>query len=370
MKYTSTQLQLFTAVKTLSKIATKNTSLPILKTVKMSISGNNLTLSATNLDIGAVISLPVKDSEDGECAVDVSVLLSYLSLIPGKTKVEVGLEDNHLIIRSEKGVARITLLDVGDFPEIPETNEGEAYMINFKSQDFVDGIRSVVFSCSNSTIRPELASVYIYQDGGDLVFVATDTFRLSEKRVKGKSSSEIGPILIPAKVANEVIKIVSGEESDIDVWVEDGQITIKTEDIRIVARTISGNFPEYKQIIPTSKDTEVVLLKDDVAAALKASTIFSDKFNQINISVNPNDKKVVFEAKNTTAGENSFDMSGSVVGDPISLNFNYGYFNDVMPVLKSDSIEFSFSGPGKPVVVRDRGGKDYLYLVMSMSKNS
>lgn len=368
MKYTSTQNQIYGAIKTLSKIATKNTTLPILKTIKLEIINNVLILNATNLDVGAVITLPVKDSVDGKCAVDASIFLSYLSLIPVKSKIEIENTEGHLVIRSEKGVAKITTVDVSDFPEIPQSISGGANKIKIKASHFIEGIKSVVFSCAVSAMRPELASVYIYPKENTLTFVATDTFRLAEKTIK-TGSIDLEPMLIPAKVAQEIVKLFADEGGDIELLVEEGQITLEIDSLRVVARTIAGNFPDYQQIIPKDTLTEVTILKDELQGALRAATIFSDKFNQITIKVDVESKKMIFDAKNSTAGENSFDINGSIKGESVALNFNYNYFSEVLSVLSSDSIYFVFNGPGKAVVIKEKGGNDFLYLVMPMSKN-
>jgi DNA polymerase III sliding clamp (beta) subunit (PCNA family) len=43
-------------------------------------------------------------------------------------------------------------------------------------------------------MKPELSSIYIYSDDDAAVFVATDSFRLAEKKVKMKNAKDIGSL--------------------------------------------------------------------------------------------------------------------------------------------------------------------------------
>jgi DNA polymerase III sliding clamp (beta) subunit (PCNA family) len=110
------------------------------------------------------------------------------------------------------------------------------------------------------------------------------------------------------------------------------------------------------------------VLKDDLQNALRASTIFSDKFNQVTITVLPDKEVVTLDTKNAMSGENTYKIHSGVEGEEISLNFNYSYFNDVLSTIKSDSINLLFNGVGKPVVIKDEG-HGFLYLIMPMSKS-
>jgi len=367
MKFTITHNKILESVRTLAKIATKNTSLPILKNIKMEVLGATLTMNATNLDVGVTIRVPVKDAEDGVCVVDATVFLSYIGLLPQKTKISIEKVGEHVVISSERGVAKFTTVEAADFPEIPQISNAEANRVTMKTLDFVGGIRSVVFSCAFSAMRPELSSVYIYKNEDELVFVATDTFRLAEKRIS-MDSVDIEPVLIPSKVAQEIVKLFGESEGDISVCFEDGQVSIQNDDLTAIARTVSGVFPDYKQIIPTDSLTCAAVLKGDLQNALRASTIFSDKFNQVTLTVLPEKEIVVLDTKNVVSGENTYNIHSGIEGEEVSLNFNYSYFNDVMSTIKSDSINLLFNGKGKPVVIRDEDHK-FLYLIMPMSKN-
>jgi len=71
------------------------------------------------------------------------------------------------------------------------------------------------------------------------------------------------------------------------------QISFSSDGIYLTSRIIDGVFPDYRQIIPKEFKTEAVVLKQDLLNALKLSNIFSDKFNQVNLTIKPKEK--IFE---------------------------------------------------------------------------
>ena len=98
--------------------------------------------------------------------------------------------------------------------------------------------------------------------------------------------------------ALEKVKVVFGDYSgDVKVCFNKNQISISSDGIYLTSRIIDGNFPDYRQIIPKEFKTDVVVLKQDLLNALKLSNIFSDKFNQVNLLINPKGK--VFRLSNS-----------------------------------------------------------------------
>jgi DNA polymerase-3 subunit beta len=102
-----------------------------------------------------------------------------------------------------------------DFPTIPTIEDGKVCKINTK--ELQNGIKSVIYSASTSSVKPELASVYVYSNEENLIFVSTDSFRLAEKIIKTKKKVDLSGVLIPAKNAADLLKIVEGIEEDVEL---------------------------------------------------------------------------------------------------------------------------------------------------------
>jgi len=353
------------ALMTVDRITGKNLTLPVLGSVLWVATGKTLKLRATNLNIGIEVEIPVKIEKEGVVAIRSDILSSLFSILSGDSIVSFEMINDNLSVKTKTNTIILKSIPSDDFPTIPII-EGE--VLNISVKKFLEGVKSVYYSASVSEIKPEIGSVYIYPEEDMLVFAATDSFRLAEKKVKIKQKLSFGGILIPFKNTLEIIKVFDGIDEDIKITLQKNQISFSTSNIYLTTRVVDGAFPDYKQIIPKNNTTEAVLLKQDFISSLKISNIFSDKFNNITFSVKPEEKVFEIEAKNTDIGENITLISGALTGENITLNFNYKYIIDCFLSINTDSIVLIFNGNNRPMIIKPIGDSSFMYLVMPMNR--
>ena len=348
------------------KISNKGGSNPILKCVFMEAKGSTLTLRATNLDLGIEATLPVKIEEGGSIAVSGAILGNFISLLDKEKSLKFEKKEDSLQVSSERASSSFKLYSQDEFPIIPHVSAEKSFSI--ASKDLIKGLKSVSYSASLSTIKPELASVYIYPEEESLVFVATDSFRLAEKKIKTKIKLDFDQILIPFKNVSDIIRVLEEKDEIIEVSFDKNQVSFTSEDFYLVSRVIEGTFPSYKQIIPKESKTEVVVLKQDFLNTLKIAHVFSDSFNRVTFIVSPSAKTLEIKTKNNDIGENITKISASLSGEDIQISFNYKNIFDCFQSIDADSISLSFDGLNKAMIMRGVGDKTFFYLVMPMNK--
>jgi DNA polymerase III subunit beta len=368
MNIECSQEKLKEAIGYMDRIANKHMTLPVLSCLLFDASEkNSLMIKATNLDLGIEVSLPVKTNETGIIAVPSATINSFLiNSIGDEKNVILETAQGNLKIKTAHNSGVIKTQSPDDFPSIPRISSENTFTLH--AGDFVKGLKSVWYSSSLSSVKPELSSVYIYCEGEFVVFVATDSFRLAEKKVKIKKSKDFGQILLPYKNIPDVIRILEKINDEVEVGLDKNQISFTYKGIYLISRVIDGVFPDYKQIIPKSHTTEVILLKQDFINTLKLSNVFSDKFNQINIKVDPGSKKCEIRTKNNDVGENVSTLDAAITGDSIDINFNYKYIIDCFQSVDSDSVTLSFSGLNKPLIITPVSDTSFRYLVMPMNR--
>jgi len=281
-------------------------------------------------------------------------------------KLVLETKDNNLKISSNKNSVVIKCMSAEDFPSIPKLNNVKSIKIN--SHDLIAGFKSVWYSASNSNIKPELSSVYVFKDDSSLVFVSTDSFRLAEKKVNTKTPVDFPHTLIPYKNVSEIIKLFDDYNGDINVVFEKNQAAFITDDMYLVSRLIDGTFPDYKQIIPKTFSSTATVLKNDLINSIKTSNIFSDSLNQVKLKVDVKNKSLNIESKNNDVGESKESINASISGEDIELNFNSKYIIDCIQSIPSDSLTLNFGGSGKPLAINGSTDKSFLYIVMPMNR--
>ncbi len=348
------------------RITGKNLSLPILNSILLIAQGKTLKIRATNLSLGIEIEIPAKINKEGIVALKGEILSSLFSNLPKDEIVSLELRNENLAVKTRNSSILIKSYPHDDFPTIPMVSEN-CFM--FGAEKLVDGLKSVYYSAATSDIKPEFSSVYIYSSDNSIFFVATDSFRLAERKIKSKGQN-IFPTqtLIPLKNVTEIIRLFSDTNLDLKICANKNQISFSTEGIYLTSKLIDGIYPDYKQIIPKECGTEVITLKQDLLSALKVVNIFSDKFNQINLIVEPKEKRLELFSKNTDVGENKTAVAGALSGEGVELSLNYRYFLDCFQSISSDSINLRLNGPNRPMVVRGVSDESFMYLIMPMNR--
>lgn len=367
MQLTTNRDELGKVLGTLLRIVNPSALLESLRGVRLEVTGGVLSIHATNLEIGVRVQLACTDTQDGAMLINPRTLLDSIKYSSAST-VTLAQNDTNLTITLSSGTTTIKSLNDTDFPVIPITDTD--LPITLKTNGFISGVRSVLYAVSKSVIKPELASVYLWQDGGELVFVATDSFRLAEKRVAQTLGDDTdATLLIPQKNVQDLVGILEQLEVDtLYAGIEKDQLTLGTDSMRIVVRTLDSAFPDYQKILPKDPTTEATLLKKDLSQILKKTGTFSDKFNKILITATQENSGITIRTANQDVGEMNDTVQAVIEGEDTQVSINHQYLSDCLQSIESDSVVLSFYGVGKPIIVRGVGDKSFTYLVMPMNR--
>ncbi|MBP9748308.1 MAG: DNA polymerase III subunit beta [Candidatus Pacebacteria bacterium] len=347
------------------RITGKNLTLPVLNSILLIASSKSLKLRSTNLSLGIEVEVPAKVEKEGIVAISGATLGGIFSNISPNDNVFLEESNGNLVIKTKKNQIKLKCQPHDDFPTIPRV-AGSIFEI--ESKKFMDGIKAVYYSSSPSDIKPEISSVFVYSNEDNLVFVSTDSFRLAEKKIKIKKIEEISGILIPFKNISEILRIFGDLAGSIEVCFNKNQISFQAGGVYLTSRVIDGVFPDYRQIIPRNSETTATVLKQDLLNALKLSNIFSDKFNQINLSITPKEKAFELSSLNNDVGENKTYLDAALEGKEVSLSFNYKYFLDCFQSITTDSVLIKLSGASLPIVISPVSDPSFTYLIMPMNR--
>lgn len=366
MKVNCLKKDLIKAVDITSKIISSKPTLPVLSCVLIEVDERKVNIKSTNLEFSIETSFSADIKSQGKVAVPASVLIRILKTIRSDSNISLSLDGDTLTLDTKDGKTTIKTLNIDEFPKIPQPEVKEKYSLDVNL--IINGIRAVAQSASLSVIKPELSAVYIYYEDDSLVFAATDQFRLSEKKMKFKINKEIPPVIIPISNANELVHVLENINGEVDLYIEENQISIKTDSLYATSRIIDGSFPDYKTIIPKETTTEVIILKSDLANCLQKMQIFADKFGKTNLHVYPNKKTFTASAHNSDLGEVFDSPEATLKGEDLDIAFNHKYLSDAIGPINADSVSLSFAGIGKPLIIRGIGDASFTYLVMPMNR--
>jgi len=364
MHITVDTLELKEKLDLVGRVSTKHVTLPVLQCVVFETTEKTCVLKATNLEIGIETEITAKITEAGSVAVPATTLIQIINLHTQK-EVTLKVEDNSLVVEGAGSETTLKSIPHEEFPTIPRlTTEGQ--VVN--NSLFSLGIKTTAFAASQSSIKPELGSVYIFQKKEQsLTFVTTDSFRLMEKTVPQKGVVFTDSILLPQKNAVELARVCDMKDSDPVCRVNENQFSLEFSDgVYITSRLTTGSFPDYEQIIPKEYVTHSTLVKNDLSHAFKKTNIFLNKFFQVGVHVTTD--SITVSANSGEVGTTTESVRASTEGDELTLSFNQRYVSEPLSHISDDSIVLHMAGIGRPMVIEGVNDKTLRYLVMPMNK--
>ncbi len=340
-----------------------------------------LKLSATNLEIGVSSQIGAKIEEEGRITVPAR-LISGLSnnLLNGEN---IALESDGDILKIENKTNKTSIkgISAGDFPLIP-SRKG-AHLLELEVADFKKATTNVLMAVAINEARQELTGVNISLKTDELLFAATDSFRLAEYKIKLKEDSinkelylpfieKHENIIIPASTLMEFNRMVTDEDNfKVKIAIEEGQIFFEMNNIELVSRLIEGKYPQYEYIMPKEYKTRIVGERKIFQQALKTAGLFSlGGSNEITLKIDAETKNVFVHASSAETGENSAELKFDITGPSQEIVFNVKYLLDGINIISTDQVAIFANSEATPVAIREIDEKsgevlgNFIYIAM------
>lgn len=381
MKLICTQDNFKKAIYNTERVVSKQNTLPILNNILFEAEKGGLKLSATNLEIGVQIKIGAKIEKEGKITVPARLLGNFSNNLPIGENISIEMDNQELKIKSGSVKAIIKGLSANDFPLIPKKNS--EYLLSINGNSLKSILSKAMVSVAMNEARQELTGINLILSQKELFFASTDSFRLSESRLKidekniNKNALEAyvskkDNIIIPASTLLEIIRIIPNEnEDEVKITIEEGQIFFELEGTRVVSRLINGKYPEYKHIMPKEYKTRVVLEKNVFQNAVKMASVFaSGKSSEISIKIDAEAKKVFIGAKSAETGENSTELKFDISGPSQEVIFNSKYLLDGINSISTSKVALLMNSEATPVALKEINEQtgevlhDFTYIVM------
>lgn len=343
----------------------KSTTLPVLSSILIIAGDEGIKMRATNLETGVDLKVEGVCTTKGVVAIPAVVLQQIATSFTQEGNITIEHTGDTVSITSGTSKSSIKTVPYDDFPSIP-------FPENPKNRVILSGVllrtlfTSIASCASSSTVRPELASIFLSIEGGVLTAVATDSFRLAEKKVPLASKGTQGKFLIPAKNALDIAQALP--DDDIIMSFDEHQCAFVSGRGMLVSRLTNAVYPDYRQIIPKESVVEAVVLRKDLEHALKRTTIFSDAFQKVRISFDPKKNLFSLFARNADIGESSETLPARVNGSALDLSFNHRYLSAALSLTSAESLSLLAAGIGRPLIIKGVGDTSLLYLVSPMNQ--
>lgn len=352
------------ALNAASRVASSRTQLPILNNVLLRTDGSRLLVAAMNMEIASMQYVGAKIVKPGSITVPARLITDFISSLP-KGKIDIIVKGNQLHVTAGKYNSVINGTIADDFPELPTIEEDIAIQYQLTPTDFKQAVGQTIIATSSDTTRPILTGVYWHSHDGDLYLAGTDGYRLAERRLV-KTESEVSAI-IPTTSLQEVLRMISDDTEQVTVLFDESQVRFRVDEAEITSQLIDGNFPPYRQLIPSSNEVEACIKKDDFTRITKIAGLFArDSGGSITITADGDANELSLHSVASELGENTSEASAEIKGNG-TITLNSRYLSEALNVVDDTTVRFSFSGKLAPTVLQaDSDVADYKHIIMPL----
>ena len=364
MKVQVTQENLAAALNSISRIAGRNTSLPILSNILLKTVKNRLFIAATNLEIAITEYIGAKVVAEGDITVPARLLADFVSNLPSGN-IELAVDGTSLSVIEENYSSTIHGMASGDFPAIPDVKTDQ--FIDVDSGKLKEAIAQVSGAASSDETRPVLTGVVVKVTDDKLKLAATDSYRLAEKKISLAKKHEPRSVIVPARSLQELQRLI-GNEKTVQVYIEEDQVKFVSGDRELTSRLIEGNYPDYEQLVPSETATSFTVDREELMRITKISSLFArDAAGSVTLATNKTEGKVRLSSVAAQVGDNTSSIDVGDLNNDDQVTFNARYLIDALNALPAAKITFGFSGKLAPCVLRPiQKDMDDLYLIMPL----
>lgn len=363
MRVSVTQENLNRALSIVARVASGRVALPILSNVLITANKNRITLAATNLEIATTYTLSGKVEEEGSLTVPARLLNEFVSSLPA-VNIELVTKGAHLELKTNQYESTINGTPADEFPSLPSLSSKTSQKL--KAKALKHAIQQTIQAASSDEARQVLTGLFLHTNSNQLYLVATDSYRLAEKRL-GALKTDLS-LLIPSGAMQDLVRILGDGDDEVELLFDEGQALFRYKEVELVSRLIDGTFPDYRQLIPKDNEVTFTINRDDFINITKVSSLFArESAGSVTLHVSEESKEVSIRSVASQVGENTSRASATVQGTG-EITLNSHYLLDALNVMNDEEVTFAFSGKINPCVLwaGDRTRTDYQHVIMPL----
>lgn len=337
-------------------------TLPILANVLLEAAGDSVRLTATDLEVGARVSVPAKVGAQGSITVSARKLAEIVKELPAAA-VALKVTDNVTVsLRCGGATYRMVGLAPDDFP--PVVPASPQSWVSVEAKLLREMLTQTSFAVSHDETRYALNGVLFAFQGKDVRMVATDGHRLAlSTRSLGQGVASATGI-VPRKAVAEIMRVIGAGE-EVQIAITENQFILQMPNFVMTARLIEGQFPNYEAVIPKTHPGRLTTARGGLSSALRRVAVMAEERNKpVKLALSPASLKVSASSQELGEAEEILDVE--YAGEEMVIGFNSRYLLEAMAALEKDQVVLEIKDAQSPGVIKSVEGEGYCCVIMPM----
>ncbi|GLX78498.1 DNA polymerase III subunit beta [Thalassotalea insulae] len=365
MKFSLNRELLLKPLLLVSGAVERKSTLPILSNILFDVSGQSLTLTATDLELEMVAYATIENHQgDGKLTIPAKKLLDICKSLPEGSMITFASENDTVTISSGRSRYSLSILSADDFPNI-EQWKGDVEFKLCKSE-LLRLIESTHFSMANQDVRYYLNGMSIETEGNEIRSVATDGHRLAICKLAIENLELPNrQVIVPRKGILEIIRLLDPVEEEVQVFLGSNHIRIIDSEFSFTSKLVDGRFPDYRRVLPRNGDKVLTTDNTDLRQVLsRASILSNEKFKGVRLNFSNTELKITANNPEQEQAEEVLEIDFPF--EEVEIGFNVNYVLDVLNAIKDSRVKFTLSDANSSVVIEGEDSGEAIYVVMPM----
>ncbi len=388
MKLVCSQSVLSTHLSLVSRAVPSRPTHPILANVLLAADAatQRVSLTAFDLSLGIQTSFAAQVESPGEITLPARLLGDIVSRLPTDSEIVLEIDPGQPTtarLSSRFAHYEVRGLAAEDFPELPLMQTAEP--VKLPAESLVQGVRGSLFAASSDETKQVLTGVHLKVLPDGLEFAATDGHRLAVVETENPPDDEAGgkppvtefAVTVPAKALRDLERMIgtsnagSNAGEPIALYFDQGQTVFQWGDQYLTTRTLEGQYPNYRQLIPREFSHQATVERKLLVGALERIAVIADqKNNVVKVTINSVGQTITLSVEAPDAGSGEEKIPAQVSGDDLEIAFNVKYLQDALKALPSTEIQLQCNQATSPAIVTPLGALKMTYLVMPVQIRS
>ena len=337
-------------------------ALPILANVLIQASGEAVRVTATDLEVGASVSIPAKVVSPGAITLSARKLAEIVKELP-VAMLSMRVQDNAWVALRCGGAAyKLVGLSPDDFPSVtPGTPAG---WVTLDSKSLREMLEQTSFAISHDEGRYALNGILFSFQGKEIRLVATDGHRLALATRALRETVATATGIVPRKGVQEIARVLGGSE-EVQIALVENQFVLRMPNFVMLARLIEGQFPNYEQVLPKGHPRRVTMSRAALTAGLRRVSVMSEERTRpVKMVFSPGTLKLM--AYHPELGEAEETIEVAYTGDEVTIGFNSRYVLEALAPLGADQVVFELNDGMSPGVLKSFEEEGTLCVIMPM----
>ena len=365
------------ALNTTKRAISLKNAIPILSTVKIDVTNEGITLIGSNGQISIENFISIKNenagllvTSSGSILLEATFFINVVSSLPDVTLDFKEIEQKQIVLTSGKSEITLKGKDADQYPRIQEISASNPLVL--ETSVLKNIINETAFAASTQESRPILTGVhFVLTENKNLKTVATDSHRMSQKKIVLEKNGDNFDVVIPSRSLREFSAVFTDDIETVEIYFTNNQLLFRSENISFYTRLLEGNYPDTDRLIPTEFTSIVTFDKNNLRYAMERARLLSNATQNGTVKLEIINGVVSAHVNSPEVGRVNEEIdTESISGQDLTISFNPTYLIDSLKAINSEKVKISFISAVRPfTLIPSDDTENFIQLITPVRTN-